>query len=79
MDTAIEKFLISNGNDICRWDRGTVVIESLYAKQFENLGGNLNLFVAMFEDNGNSQDATDEYLKYQRMAEFFYSIREKND
>ena len=61
--TAIDRFLIQHSSDLLSWDRGMVVIESFYAKQFEHLGGNLNHLIALFEDYGDADQAAEDYSK----------------
>ena len=55
-------FLENNGSSLLNWRRGTVVIESYYAKQFEALGGDLDRLIACFEDNCEIDGAIEDYF-----------------
>ncbi len=59
----IEKWLMDNGHLLLRWDKGTVVIESFYAKEFNRLGGDLERLISCFEDNCEINGAIEDYLK----------------
>ncbi len=59
----VESWLRSNGDQLLRWHRGTVVIESYYAKQFQAIGGELDDLICHFEDNCEIDGAINDYLE----------------
>lgn len=59
----MRRWLETHGNSLLRWQCGAVVIESYYAKEFERLGGELELLIILFEENGEMEGAIDEYMR----------------
>ncbi len=59
----IKEWLEDKGDKLLRWNRGTVVIESYYAKEFQSLCGDLDKLVACFEDNCEMGGAIEDYFK----------------
>jgi hypothetical protein len=59
----MKRWLENHGDLLLRWDRGCIVIESFYEKQFKALGGDLGRLIACFEDNGEMSGAIDDYFR----------------
>jgi hypothetical protein len=59
----MKHWLENHGSDLLRWQRGAIVIETFYEKQFRALGGDLNRLIACFEDNGEMSGAIDDYFR----------------
>jgi hypothetical protein len=63
MNESLRSWLDNYGDSLLRWDRGMVVIESYYEKEFRALGGDILKLAACFEDNGEMNGAVEDYFK----------------
>lgn len=67
-ETDIVTWLRNYGDSLLHWRRGVVVIESHYAKQFQEIGGDLDALVSHFEDNCEIDGAIESYLREKNSA-----------
>jgi hypothetical protein len=55
------KFIEDHGSNFIRWDKGQIIIETYFAKQFAAMGGDVELLATCYEDAGEISGAIEQY------------------